>query len=160
MNPDRRRELEERRHALKAQIELDERLELLKFPIRDLDQRGIAYEVEYDTEPLVEWAFGRFPTTMRGIGWAEVGDHRCEPDDDGILPLARALLSEGAADADDEVEVLFSNGRSPALRIRFADVLAHGTVLASDFEVWLLCRRRGWIMEYISTRGWCCGFSV
>jgi hypothetical protein len=157
MNPERRRQLEERRRALQAQIELDERRELIEFHLRDLDERGIVYEIEYDTEPLVEWTFGRFPTTMRGISWSDVPHHRCESDDDGILVLARELVSWGTAHEDDEVEVLFSNGRSPALRIRFGEVLTHGPVLASDFEVWLLCRRRGWIMEYISTRGWCWG---
>jgi hypothetical protein len=157
MTPDKRLKLEERRRALQQQIELDERRSLVDFQMRELDRCGVTCEVDFDTDPLVDWAFGQFPVDRRGIAWNEVGNHRCEPGDDGILLLSRLILEEGMTEADDEVEVLFSNGRSPALRIRFADVLAHGTVLASDFEVWLLCRRRGWIMEYISTRGWCWG---
>jgi hypothetical protein len=159
MNPERREQLNERRRELQKQIELDERRSLLDFQLRDLEARGVSCEIDYDTEPLVEWAFGRFPTTMHGISWPDVPGHRCEPYDDGILVLARELLASRDADEGDEVEILFSNGRAPALRIRFAEVLAHGPALASDFEVWLLCRGRGWLMEYISTRGWCWGRS-
>jgi hypothetical protein len=160
MNPDIRGKLEERRRALKRQIEQDERRALLDFHIRDLDRHGIAYEVDFDTEPIVAWVFDHFPTTLSGISWSEVVEHRCEPEDAGIPVLAQELLSSGVARADDEIEVLFSNGRMPALRIRFADVIAHGTILANDFEVWLLCRQRGWMLEYVSGRGWCWGFAV
>ena len=52
------------------------------------------------------------------------------------------------------VDVFTSNGLTPALRLRLADVLAHGYVLAPGLDAWVLCRHDGWAAEYIAGRGW------
>lgn len=157
MDSTRRRELQDRRRELQAQIALDERRVLLEHHTPDIDKAGIKYEVVFESNELAEWIMERWPTTSRGVTWSEVANYDCRPEEEGVRALAQDVLVQTGSVPDDEVEVLFSNGLTPALRMCFRDVLTHGNVLASDFEVWVICRRRNWIMEYVSARGWCAG---
>lgn len=157
MDPAKRRELQDRRRELQARVERDERRALLEHHTPDLDAAGIAYEVVFEAETLAEWVMERWPTTSRGVTWSKVARHDCRHGEEGVRALAHDVLLQTGSVPDDEVEVLFANGRTPALRLHFRDVLSRGDVLASDFEVWVICRRRGWILEYVSGRGWCFG---
>lgn len=154
MTPERRRQLEQRRRELQQRLRREERRALLTFATEELDRLHVDYEVVFETEPLVRWLEDRFPIGHHTIDWARVPDHRCWPDED-VVP--RALVAQVADDSEAPVEVLYGNGRYPALRLRLATALAHIGTLSAYFEVWMLCRSRGWIIEYVSAKAWCWG---
>lgn len=158
MNNDARRKLEARRRALQNKLALEERRSLLEYHTNDLDAAGVRYEVIFDTEDLAKWVTDRWPTHSKGVVWTEHDHCECHSMHHTIGLLLEEILPRLDSSPTDKVEVLFANARTPALKMRVSDVIAHGQHLESDFEVWIICRHRGWLLEFIHDRGWCLGF--
>ena len=157
MNPERRKHLEQRRRDLRARLRREKRKDLIRSTVDALDQRGVPYDLVFDTDPLWDWLGRHFPTTSTHVAWDRVSvSHQWEQAIGFPADFAERL---GRAHEDDaRVDVLYTNGRAPALQMRFPDVRTHIDPLTSRVPyAWMLCRSEGWLFEFVAGWGWSFG---
>ncbi len=157
MDSQRRKQLEQRRKELQQKLHKRERAGLLSHETAALDRLEVDYDLVYQTEALWDWLRGNFPPRSGSIDWSEIPDERYlhvtagEEMPGAILDL---LLE---SPLDENIHVLYPNGRRPAIRLSLQELLKHYTLLNNDFEVWFVCQAQKWVLEYISPDEWCWG---
>lgn len=149
--------MEQRRKALQEELHKRERADLLSHETAALDRLEVDYSLVYETEALWDWLRGNFSPRSGSIDWSEIPGERyvCVTAGEEMPAAITDLLLESPL--DETIHVLYPNGRAPAIRLGLQDLLKHYEYLINDFEVWFVCRRQGWVLEYISPGEWCRG---
>lgn len=152
IDPEKRKRLDARRRQLQEELARQARRDTIAGELRLFERRGIAYRLIYETAP------DRHFNVTGGLGqvdWNGVEGRTHLPvgaTDEASSWLVR--LAGQAAEPGGEVVMLWSNGNSPAVGVKFADIDTCSEVIASDFVTWVISEKGLWLIEYTCDGGW------
>ena len=147
-----RAELIARRESLKARIERDRRLQLVQSIVDILNELGIAYTVDTESQCgcLASW-----PVVGSQIDWASVpGATWIGAASDTERDLAVRSLLTRLSDPQDQVSIISSNGDAPIVNVRSGDLIGTcGSILSSQPSLYLATADEDWLIEHVKGRG-------
>ena len=141
-----------RREALKARLERDRRLELIKPLLDVLNQQGIAFgiEAECNTGGRPAW-----PIIGTQIDWSSVPGAtyiKVTSDADRDI-VVRSLISRFSA-SGKFAEIILPNGDAPIVSLLSCDLAAAcGPILSGQISLYIGSTDEGWLIENIEGRG-------
>ena len=144
-----RERLIKKREALKAKLEIENRLKRIDDLIQYFDRSKIKYRIHIDCEKVTK-ALSAYPAQFSGLDWNKIPNSE-KVTYDSITERNRIISTTITQNlnASDTAFVTWSDGYKPILEIA-ANLAAEnsGVMADEDFDMWVLNLEKGFCLEH------------